>query len=109
MKKYNRYRQMEKVMTYVLLDDLGMFIIYLFAAGFGVIWLKAITAIITILVSGLCLCFLYLTQELLKQRSFWMSTAAGAILLLVLISLILNFPSPNPYNDLAASVSAIIK
>ncbi|MBR4865019.1 MAG: hypothetical protein IKU07_10620 [Oscillospiraceae bacterium] len=109
MKKNSRYRQMEQVMTYVLLSDLAMFIIYLFAAGFGIIWLKAITAIIAILVSGLCLWFLYMTQELLKQRSFWMTTAAAAILICVLFSLILNFPSPNPFNELANTVSAITR
>ena len=109
MKKNKRYRQMEKVMTCILLGNLGMFIIYLIVAGFGIIWLKAITAIIAMLVSGLCLWFLYMTQELMKPRSFWMTVAAAAILICVLASLILNFPSPNPYNQLTEAVSAIIK
>jgi hypothetical protein len=109
MKKNSRYRQMEQVMTYILLGDLAVFIIYLFAAGFGIIWLKAITAIIAILVSGLCLLFLHMTQELLKQRSFWMTVAAASILICVLFSLILNFPSPNPFKEMTDTVSAILQ
>ena len=97
-KKKTRYQQMEQIMTYVLLGDLVMFILFLIAAGFGIIWLKVITAIIAILTSGLCLWFLYLTQEILKRRSLWMSSAAAAILICVLFSLVLNFPCPNPYS-----------
>lgn len=92
----DRYKVMERYMTYVLIADLILFIIYLFASGFAVIWLKVITAIVTILISGLCLAFLYLTKELLRQRSLWMSLSAAAILVCLLFSLILNFPCPNP-------------
>ena len=105
--KKSRYRQMEQIMTFVLLGDLAMFIIFLIAGGFGIIWLKVITAIIAILVSGLCLWFLYMTKELLKQRSLWMCAAAAAILICVLFSLILNFPSPNPYTASNAVISLI--
>lgn len=100
-KNINRYKIMEWYMTYVLVADLGLFLLYLIFAGFGVIWLKAITAILAILVSLGCLAFLYLSQELLKKRSFWMTTAAAAILLCTLMSLILNFPRPNTYKDIA--------
>ena len=95
----NRYAQMERFMTRVLLGDLAVFVLYLISAGFGIIWLKVITAIIAILVSGLSLAYLFLTQELLKKRSLWMSVSSGAILICLLVSLILNFPSPNPYKD----------
>ena len=92
----NRYKEMERYMTYILIGDAALFVIYLLAAGFGVIWLKAITAIFAILVSGLCLGYLYLSQELLRRRSLWMSAGAAAVLLCVLFSLILNFPCPAP-------------
>ena len=92
----NRYNQMQKMITAVLCGSLLFYIIYLIAAGCGVIWLKALSAIITILSSGLSLGFLYLSQELLRRRSLWISTAFAAILLCTLSSLILNFPSPRP-------------
>ncbi len=105
--KNNRYRIMEWYMTYVLVADLGLFLLYLIFAGFGVIWLKAITAVLAILISLGCLGFLYLTQELLRKRSLWMTTAAAAILLCTLMSLILNFPRPNTYKDIAPDASVV--
>lgn len=102
-KPKNRYQEMEHYMTYALLADLVIFILYLIAAGIGIIWLKVITAIIAILLSGLCLAFLYLSQELLRPRSLWMSAAAAAIAVCVLFSLILNFPSPSPYKQAETS------
>ena len=92
----NRYKQMEKKMSCVLLADFVLFVIFLFASGFGVIWLKVITSIIAIIASILCLGFLFLTQELLRRRSLWMTAAAAAILLCTVFSLILGYPSPAP-------------
>ena len=94
--KGNRYLQMRKNMSYVLSCDLAVFILYLFAAGFGVLWLKILTAIIAILTSVLCLGYLYLTQEIFRKRSLWMTAAAGAILICLLYSLVLNYPCPLP-------------
>lgn len=95
-RKNNRYLQMRKAMSCVLVADLAVFIVYLIAAGLGVIWLKALSSIIAILTSVLCLAYLYLTQEIFKKRSLWMTAAAGAILICVLYSLALNFPCPAP-------------
>lgn len=100
----NRYRQMEFYMTCTLAADTLLFLFYLISAGNGIIWLKAITAILAIGISLLCLGFLYLSQELLRTRSLWMSAAAAAILLCTVFSLLLNYPSPNPYNDSDFSV-----
>lgn len=94
--KQNRYQEMERYMSLALIADFLLFVVFLIAAGNGVIWLKVITAIVTILLSCLCLAFLYITKELLRQRSFWMTVAAGAILVCLLFSLILNFPCPAP-------------
>lgn len=93
----NRYIQMQWYMTYALIADLGMFLLYLIFSGFGIIWLKVITAIFVILISLLCLGLLYLTRELTTRRSFWMTTAAGAMLICLLASLIFNCPRPNTY------------
>ena len=92
----NRYLQMRKIMTYILCGDLTMFIAYLIAAGLGIIWLKVLTCILILLTSSLCLAYLYLTQEIFKKRSLWMTAAAGAILVCLLYSLFLNFPCPAP-------------
>ena len=43
-----RFKQTETMMTAVLIAATVFFIIYLIAAGSGVIWLKALMAIITI-------------------------------------------------------------
>ncbi len=107
-KQNKRYEQMQWYMTYALVADLALFILYLIFAGFGIIWLKAITAILAIILSGACLGFLYLTKELLKRRSLWMSTAAAAIIVCILFSLILNFPRPNTYH-IPESASAVTK
>jgi len=88
-----RFKQMEPVMTAVLVAATVFFIIYLIAAGIGVIWLKVLTAIITVLICGLCLVYLYFTKLLTRPKALWMTTAAGAILICLLFSLILNFPS----------------
>lgn len=94
-----RYQQMQWYMTYALIADTGLFLLYLVFAGFGVIWLKVITAILTALISLICLAFLYMSKELLRPRSLWMTAASAAILVCLLFSLILNFPSPNKYKQ----------
>jgi hypothetical protein len=86
----------EQRITYALIISAFFFIVYLFAAGAGTIWLKVISAIVSILVSCLCLVILFLSKELLRQRSLWMTVAAIAIIICTVFSLILNFPSPSP-------------
>ena len=98
-KARRRYRQMEQYMTYALLADLLLFILFLIVAGNGILWLKVILAILTIALSSLCIAYLYLTKELLRQRSLWMSVSAAAILLCLLFSLLLNYPSPHKYKN----------
>ncbi len=97
MAKRNRYKEMEGYMTMALIADGGLFLLYLIFAGFGVGWLKVVTAVLCILLSAACLGYLYLTRELLRKRSLWMSTAAVAVVLCVVISLIAGFPSPNKH------------
>ena len=92
----NRYLQMRNTMTCIILADFAMFIIYLVAAALGEIGVKVFTSIIAILTSGLSLGYLYLTQEIFKKRSLWMTVAVGAILICILYSLALNFPCPTP-------------
>lgn len=93
----NRYKQMEQYMTISLIADLVLLILFLIVSAAGIIWLKVVMAIITISLSALCLLFLYYSRELLRPRSLWMTTGAAAILICLVFSLILNFPSPKPY------------
>jgi len=92
----NKYKDMERKMQIILAVLAALFILFLIASGRGIIWLKAICAIVAIFISLLCLLFLYLSGELLKQRSLWISTALAAIVICTLFSLILQFPCPRP-------------
>lgn len=89
-----RFQDAQRLLTYILIGCGVLFLIYLFAAGFGVIWLKAITAIIAILASGLCLAYLYMTKLWLQPRTVWMTLASASIIICLLFSLVLRFPAP---------------
>lgn len=93
-RKKARYKKMETMMTAVLCLDAVIFVAYLFFAGAGMIAMKVISAILCFLISGAALYFLYITRELLRKRSIWMTLAAACIILCVLASLILKFPAP---------------
>lgn len=90
--KRNRYKELERRMTAALIADAVLFVLYLIFAAAGIIWLKAIIAIITILLSLSGLVLLYMAQELLRQRSLWMTTGFFSVFLCTVASLILSFP-----------------
>ncbi len=91
-KRNSRYRQFDQMMTRVVLGDVFVFLLYLLCAATGIGFLKGLTAVVAILGSGLCIGYLYLTQEWLKKRSLWMTLSFGAIALLTLVSLICKVP-----------------
>ena len=93
-RRTNRYREMENLMTKIILGDALVFVLYLVSAGLGWTFLKVVTAIIAIAGSVLCLGWLYLTKEFGRRRSLWMVTAFIAIAVCVIVSLILNYPAP---------------
>ena len=93
----NRYRAMERFMTCILCVDVLLFILYLISSGSGISWLRTVLTILCILLSGAILAFLYLNREITRRRSLWISTGAVAIMICLLFSVILNFPSPKPY------------
>ena len=97
--RQNRYQQMESIMTVALIADAVLFILYWIFGACGIVWVKAFFAVLCILVSLACLGFLFLTQELMRPRSKWMTYSAGALLVVLVLSLILNFPSPNPHKQ----------
>lgn len=93
-KERTRYSQMERRMTYALVTALTLFIVFLFASGFGTLWLQILTGIVATLICILCFVYLFLTKEWLRSRSLWMSVASIAIVLCILFSVILHFPAP---------------
>ena len=99
MDNKRRYKEMEQYLTYALVGSAVVFLLYMIFAGLGVVWLKVLTAIILVAVCGLALAWLYLTGELLRYRSRWMSVGFAAILVVLLVSLVLNYPSPNKYKN----------
>lgn len=99
MAKRNRYREMESLMTKIILGDVLVFVLYLVCAGIGgdvLSVLKVITAIIAIFGSLLCVGWLYLTGEFTRRRSLWMVTAFISIVICVVVSILLNYPCPAP-------------
>lgn len=94
MAKRNRYREMESFMTKILVGDTIVFILFLLFCAKGFTVAKVITAIISIIVSLLSMAWLFITGELARRRSLWMSTGFGAIFLCLLVSLILKYPCP---------------
>ncbi len=90
----NRYRKMEQYMTCAIVADAVLFVLYLIFAGRGIVWAKVLFAIIAIIVAALILVYLYMTREMFRRRSLWMSTAAAAVVICTLFSLILNYPRP---------------
>ncbi len=100
-----RYKELEQLMTRVLLADAAVFALYLLSAGCGWTALKVISAIIAILVSGLCLAFLYLNGEIRKRRSLWMVVGFGAVAVCLLVSLLLRYPAPGKADPVGTPVS----
>ena len=94
MSKKSRYKAMETVVTAALCLDAVIFLAYLIFAGFGLVALKVTAVVFCVLISGAVLYFLYITRELLRKRSIWMTLGATCIILCISVSLILNFPSP---------------
>ena len=92
----SRFKKMEFYITIALCVDAAIFLAYLIFAGMGLLALKIIAAVLCIALSGAALYQLFVSHELLRRRSLWMSLAAACIILCILISLLLNFPSP-PY------------
>ena len=96
MAKRNRYREMESLMTKVIVGDALVFVLYLLFAGLGLTVVKVATAIIANLGSLLGLGWLVITGEFSRRRSLWMVTGFIAIVLCVLVSLLLGYPGPAP-------------
>ena len=96
MAKRNRYRELESLMTKVIIADAFVFVLYLIFAANDLGALKVVTSIIAIVASLLSLGWLYLTGEFTRRRSLWMVTAFICIVICVVFSLLLGYPAPAP-------------
>ena len=101
-----RYKQVDQLLSSVIIADTVVFLLYLVFAGLGITALKVLTAIIALVGSALCLAYLYKLGEFNKRRSRWLVMGFAAIILCTVVSLVLNYPSPAP--DLAGLANAAI-
>ena len=93
MSNRNRYQEFERPMSAALIAAAVIFVVYLIAAAAGVIWLKVALAVIDILLCVAGLAVLFLSQELTRHRSLWLSCGFFAVFVCILVSLILNYPA----------------
>ena len=94
MARRNRYREMESLMTKVLLGDTLVFVLFLVFSAKAWTVVRVITAIISILASLLSISWLAITGEVTRRRSLWLVTGFGAIFVCLLVSLLLKYPCP---------------
>ena len=92
MARQSRYKQMEQLLTRALIISAILFVLYLVTASASILWLKILIAIAIILLSVAGLGLLYMSKELLKQRSLWLTTGFFGLLICVISSLVLAFP-----------------
>ena len=89
-----RYKDIERILTYTLIAETIIFVLYMIFAGIGLAPLKIMTAILCFGASLACLALLYMTGEMKKARSRWLVLGFAAILVCLLVSLLLKYPSP---------------
>ena len=92
--KRQRYAQYEKFLSIVLIADAVLFGLFLLFSGLGVVWMKVILSVVTILLSVLSMVSLYLTGEFNRHRSRYLVYGFGAVVICVLFSLICRYPAP---------------
>ena len=105
MANRRRYRDVERVLAQILMGETAVFVLYLIFAGLGIISLKVVTSIVIVVASVLCLAFLYMCGEMFKRRSRWLVFGFAAVLLLLIVSLVLNYPSPNAAKAAADAIA----
>ena len=92
MDNNKRFQALERMLTMVMFGSLACFVLYLVFAGLGIGWMKYLTAAAVFGLSGFLLYVLISAREATKQRSLWLTFAAGGMILCVLVSLLVRFP-----------------
>ena len=100
-----RFKENERILAYGLIADAAIFLLYLLMAGLGVAWLKWILAVAALLLSAAGLASLYLTGEIRRHRSLYLVVGFAAVAVVILFSLLLNYPSPNELASAAANAA----
>ena len=88
----NDYKDLDRYMTYTLIGVGIAFVLYLLFSLLGIIWLKVVLSILIFLVCAGVLAVLYLTGEIKKLRSRWMTLGSACTALCLLVSLITGCP-----------------
>ena len=96
MARRKRYKDLELLMTRILIAVAAVFVLYLIFAGLGKPFLKIFTAIIAIAGSGLSLGFLYLCGEFKKRRSRWIVLGYICTVVCILASLVTDSTTGAP-------------
>ena len=89
-----RFKQFERFNTLVILIALALFVVFLIAAANGILWLKIVTTVLSIILCLFSLFLLMSSRLLLRPRSLWMTVASVCLIICFIFSLILNFPAP---------------
>lgn len=108
---YKRYKENEKILSIGLIADAALFLLYLLVAGLGVVWFKWVLAVVAFLLSAAGLASLYLTGEIRRRRSLYLVAGFAAVVVCILFSLILNYPSPSEVpaaGDVQAAVYSFV-
>ena len=92
MANKRRYKDFERLMTVALIASTVIFVLYLVVANVGIVWLKVLLAIIDMFLCIAGFAFLFISCELNKPRSLWITCGFLAIALCLLVSMILNYP-----------------
>ena len=88
----NDYKDLDKYMTYTLIGTGIAFVLYLLFALLGIVWLKVVLSILIFLVCAGVLTVLYLSGEISKRRSRWMTLGAACTAWCLFVSLITGCP-----------------
>lgn len=88
----NDYKDLDRYMTYTLVATAVAFFLYLLFAFLGILWLKVVLSILIFLVCAGVLAVLFLSGEIQKLRSRWMTLGAACTALCLLVSLITGCP-----------------
>lgn len=89
---HNDYKDLDRYMTYTLIATAVAFFLYLLFAILGILWLKVVLSILIFLVCAGVLAVLFLSGEIQKLRSRWMTLGAACTALCLLVSLITGCP-----------------
>ncbi len=90
MAKRDRYKEFEQYMTIDLIGSVLLFVLCLILSA--TVWLKVIFAVLAMVFSAAGLVLLWMSKELLRPRSLWLTCGFFSVIACTLASLILAFP-----------------